>query len=157
MKNIFLLGAGVLLLSACGPKTLGNPSKKPADDKGLSCPSALRLPEEEVLIYLKNSSPARLAVTVDGKEKYSECKTLRDAPPVVRLERLAGNRVLIKVKRFEKSRIEEISLGVKDLKDCVEAPEDFIKEERTSVIYKTEYPDGPKCAAQETARMEIVR
>ncbi|MGE3260445.1 MAG: hypothetical protein AB7K68_01585 [Bacteriovoracia bacterium] len=157
MKNIFLLGAGALLLSACGPKTLGNPSKKPADDKGLNCPASLKLPEEEVLIYLKNSTPARLGVTVEGKEKYSECKTMRDAPSIVRLERLPGNRVLIKVKRMDKSRIEEISLGVKDLKDCVEAPEDFIKEERTAVIYKTEYPDGPKCPGQETARMEIVR
>lgn len=156
-RAIFCLCA--LTLTACGPKVLDGDKEKFKTKQPVTCPGVVRFPTEEVTIFLTNPPPARLAVEVEGERKYSECQNIKDSPPVTRVERLPGNRLLVKFNRFDRSQLADLSFAVKNLKDCSagSVEEDLVKEERTPITYVTDYPEGKGCAARETARLEIVR
>src|SRR5687768_7440345 len=115
MKKI--IPVSLLLLAGCGQNVVPGVNRKPLDPSP-ACPMALRQPREEITIFFSSIPPGRVAVEVAGQRKYSECEVLRGSPPLVRVERLSGNRLSLKFQRFEKRRAGEVSFSVKDLKDC---------------------------------------
>lgn len=157
MRKFFLM-LSVFAFTGCGAKTVGPTAKKKSEEV-MSCPGRLQLPTEEVTIYLANPPPSRIAVYLDGVLKNSECQGFRGPPPHVEVQRQPGNRLFLKIRRYDKSQVNELSFAVKKLKDdCSDlVEEDFLAENKLPMRYSLNYPDGPNCAPEATARTEIIR
>ncbi|MGZ3694751.1 MAG: hypothetical protein ACXWQO_11250 [Bdellovibrionota bacterium] len=156
MKYLFPALAALFLLASCGPRNVPAIKKKTSNDV-VTCPSQILMPEELVTVFFNGPLPGRMAIDVGGQRKYSECAVLREAPPIVKVERLPGNRVALKLQRFEQNRAADITFAVKNLKDCKGTEEDVVKADHLPLRYAMEYPNGEKCSGHAVAHMEVIQ
>jgi hypothetical protein len=154
MKNLFSALAALLLLASCGPRNVSAIKKKASDDI-VTCPSQILMPEEMITVFFNGPLPGRMAIDVGGQRKYSECTVLREAPPLVKVDRLPGNRVALKLQRFEQNRAGDITFTIKNLKDCKGTEEDLVKVDHSPLRYAMEYPNGEKCGGHAVAHLEV--
>lgn len=164
MRWIVVAGA-VILMSSCGtePKTLGKRNDTEKDKKNsqvTDCSKELAPSFHEVAIQLSSPPPAKMAISLEGIRKYSECvSTPNEVPPITRLRR-ENNQVILRVEHY--GAYGQIPRDVNFVlytipSDCSAGEEVFYEGVSVPLSFALEYPNGKQCAGRLVAKQKIIK
>jgi hypothetical protein len=151
MRKVILIV--FFILSACAPK-----QQLSKEDQESACPSALNLPQHEVVIHSTGILPSKLAIQLEGEWRWSECASYADKPPIVRVQRSA-NKVSFTVlhQDFYAKPPENISFRLVGADSCGSATRDLLAVNQHALRFVTDYPNGKDCGARTKAQAVFIQ
>jgi hypothetical protein len=163
MKKFLFLLALLFSVAAIGcgtaPKNLSKNGNGGTDakDQPEKCPGGAISPSHEIDLHLKEPSPAKLALEIDGKREIDECRELPETPPFVVPEKKAGNEFDFTVihNGAYPTLPTEISFRLVDLGDCKGAEREVFSAERLALKFESDYPNGIRCPGRVHATLLV--
>lgn len=136
-----------------------NSSNDNSDDGNgkLSCPSALLVPYHKVNILTDELVPEKIAIFLEGEEKYNECldQTVIPPPPIVTGQRNKDG-LSVTVQHFGayNELPETVSFEVYNVGDCSGGTK-FYEAVALPLEFQKVHPHGPECGSNTTAEISV--